>query len=475
MDTFDTLLKQTKEIGHVVGVSGTIVLVDGLPGAHIDEMILFETGETGSVNTLGKETVSVIVFSRDPIKIGTRVARSGKEIMVPVGDHLLGATIDALGNEYSSTSKKKTMSEERPIFTDPPGIYTRRKITRQMDTGVALIDSLIPIGFGQRELVIGDRKTGKTQILLSLMETQAKAGTICIYGAIGKRKSEIKLIEAFLKERGIRNQSIIVFASSFAPPGKIFIAPFTAMMLAEYFNAKGKDVLLILDDLTTHARYYRELSLLSKRFPGRDSYPGDIFHIHAKLLERAGNFIRNTKESAITAFPVAETVGSDMTGYIQTNLMSMTDGHISCDSDLFFRGMRPAINPFVSVTRVGRQTQTPLGRDIAGMIVKMLSGYEKALSFVRFGADVSEELKRTLSVGEALWQVFSQTPGELLPKSLQYGLIASAYGERWGKATKNLLVNSYYSDPKYQKKIVDAVSQSKTFLELVEKIKDKVA
>jgi len=472
MTTFDTLIKETKEIGHVAAVSGTIVLVDGLPGASCDEMIVFETGQTGLVRSLGEETVSVIVFSRDPLKVGTRVARTGKEMMLSVGDDLIGAVINALGKRYTNATGTHAAGDGKPIFTDPPGISVRRKITRQMDTGIALIDSLVPIGFGQRELIIGDRKTGKTQILLSVLETQAKAGTICIYAAIGKRKGEVKLIEAFLKERGILEHAIIVFASSFASPGEIFIAPYTAMMIAEYCNGLGRDVLLILDDLTTHARYYRELSLLSKQFPGRDSYPGDIFHIHAKLLERAGNFLCGKGEAAITALPVAETIGSDMTGYIQTNLMSMTDGHIFCDSDLFFRGIRPAVNPFLSVTRVGRQTQTPLGRDISGSVVKMLSGYEKALGFVRFGADVSEELKKTLATGEALWQVFSQGTGDIIPKPLQYGLIARAYSGQWEKTTKETMIKAYHTKADVRKKIETAVGESKTLEELVGKLKD---
>jgi F-type H+-transporting ATPase subunit alpha len=470
MDTFATALKQTKEIGHVIHVSGTIVLIDGLPGAKMDEKVFFETGEIGIINSLGIESVSVIVFSRDIIKVGTKVVRSGKELMIPVSNDLLGTTMSALGTLYTSSRKKNIVFEERPIFSDPPNIYMRRKITRQMDTGIALIDSLVPIGYGQRELNIGDRKTGKTQILLSALETQAKAGTICIYAAIGKRKTEVKRIENFMKERGIFYQSIIVLASSFASPGEIFIAPYTAMMLAEYFNASGKDVLLVLDDLTTHARYYREISLLSKQFPGRDSYPGDIFHMHAKLLERAGNFIHLSKESSITALPVAETVGADMSGYIQTNLMSMTDGHIYCDSDLFFRGRRPSINPFLSVTRVGRQTQTSLGRDIGGTVVKTLTGYERALGFVRFGADVSEDLKQILTIGEALWEVLSQGTGDILPKSLQYVLIAYAFSGIWDEKTKSRISQKYMSDALYQKRIESILKNHKTLEQFAKEI-----
>jgi len=471
MDTFQTVIKKTKEIGHVVRIFGTIVSVDGLSGVRCDELVLFESGQTGLVKKIDADAASVIVFSRDSVGIGTRVVRTGKKSTVSVGHSLLGSTIDALGNRYTGRTSPSTLMEERAVFTEPPEISIRRKITRQMDTGITLIDSLVPVGYGQRELIIGDRKTGKTQILLSALETQAKAGSICIYTAIGKRKSEVKEVEAFLKKRGIADRSVIVFASSFAAPGEIFLAPYTAMAIAEYFNDKGNDVLLILDDLTTHARYYRELSLLAKQFPGRDSYPGDMFHVHAKLLERAGNFLRTGKEAAITALPVAETIGSDMTGYIQTNLMSMTDGHIYCDNDLFFRGIRPAVNPFLSVTRVGRQTQTPLGRDIAGSVVKMLSEYEKALSFVRFGADVSDELKRTLSIGEALWHVCIQAPGNGMERPLQYALIAYAHTPGWEWTQAGAVSESYAAGPAVRKKIQAAVSGSTTLEELREKLK----
>jgi len=472
MATFDTLLKHTDELGRVIGVTGTIVMVDGLPHVRIGEEVIFETGESGIVHSLGESSIVIIVFSRDVIRVDTRVVRTGKEISAPIGDDLIGSTINALGKFYTDGMQHtRKDADRRPIFVDPPGIAPRRKITRQMETGITLIDSLVPIGFGQRELIIGDRKTGKTQILLSSIETQAKRGTICIYGAIGKRKTEIKEIEAHLVSRGIRDRCIIVFASSYASPGEIYVTPYAAMMLAEYFTGEGKDVLLVLDDLTMHARYYRELSLLSKNFPGRDSYPGDIFHMHAKLLERAGNFVLpDGKEVSITVLPIAETAGSDITGYIQTNLMSMTDGHLFCDTDLFFRGVRPAINPFLSVTRIGKQTQTPLGRDIAQSVLKTLSAYEKALGFVRFGADVSAELKQVLAIGEALWNVFEQKKEELFPMPLQYVLIAHAYTGTWTEEVEDDLYKKYQSDTHVRKTVDDAVGSSKTLEELKGKI-----
>ena len=244
---------------------------------------------------------------------------------------------------------------------------------RPMFTGMTLVDLMIPLGRGQRELVLGDRKTGKTQFLLQAALAQASVGTVCVYACIGKKKAEILRVKEFFAKEGILDKTVIVASSSQDSTGEIFTCPYTAMAVAEFFRDRGQDTLVLLDDMTTHAKFYREMSLLLRKFPGRDSYPGDIFHIHSKLLERSGNFVikkdGNEMDVAITCLPAAETIQGDLTGYIQTNLMSMTDGHIYFDNELFFKGRRPAINPFISVTRVGYQTQTSLRKEMWAALV----------------------------------------------------------------------------------------------------------
>lgn len=429
--TFEKYLAETGEIGYVEEVAHAIVQASGLPNVLPTELVVFESGERGQVISLGRERVEILVFSKTVPRAGSRLTRTDQFLQVPVGDELLGNIIDPLGYSLDLTKPIKVPKVKRPIDTVPSGIKMRKRIKKPLETGVALVDLVVPLGKGQRELVIGDRKTGKTSFLLQTILHQARSGTLCIYAAIGKKKLDVKKIEEFFRKHKIGAKTIIVASTPHDPPGIVYITPYSAMTIAEHFRDLGREVLLVLDDLTTHAKFYREISLLGKRFPGRNSYPGDIFHTHARLLERAGNFMGILGESSITCLPVVETTQGDLSGYIQTNAMSMTDGHIYFDSDLFAKGRRPAVNPFLSVTRVGRQTQPTVRREINRELVSFLTLFEKMQRFIHFGAELSETIRNTLTTGERIIAFFDQTKRGAVHPNLHVFLFTLLWIGRW--------------------------------------------
>jgi F-type H+/Na+-transporting ATPase subunit alpha len=393
---------------------------------------------------------------------------------VEVGDELLAHTVDGLGRPIFGKPVSRNKLENRLVDVEPLGVVRRRKISKPMHTGVSLVDLLIPLGEGQRELVLGDRKTGKSNLLLQAAVTQAKRGTVCIYAAIAKKKQEIKKIEVYFQENQVWNNLILVSTSPLDSPGEITWCPYTAMAMAEYFRDKGKNVLVILDDLSAHAIFYRELSLTSRKFPGRDSYPGDMFYVHSKLLERAGNFSINDKDVAITCLPVAETAQSDITGYIQTNLMSMTDGHIFFDADLFSRGRRPAINPFASVTRVGHQTQTPLSREAGRILTDLLSSYEKTQQFLRFGAELGESSRQVLTMGERVLSFFNQPVSKAVEYNLQLVLLALLISGMWDGGNLEKILDNYAENNDTLQLIEQMVSGSENMNKLIEQTRRNV-
>lgn len=437
-------MNKTGEVGYVVSVTQSIVWVSGLPGAKLRELVILESGRQGYVISLKPESIEVLVLSRMSPRVGSRVARTGERLAVEVGEWLLGQTVDGLGKpigrvKLSGTSQK---SKKYQLDVTPLGISARKKVSRMLPTGVALVDILVPLGKGQRELVVGDRKTGKTHFLLKTVLTRAGEGEVCVYAAIGKKKSEIKRVEEYFARMKVDKKIILVAASSQDSVGEIYMAPYTAMAIAEYFRDCGRDCLVVLDDMSTHAKFYREIALLGRRFPGRDSYPGDIFYNHSKLLERAGNFIIDGGEAAITCLPVIETASGDFTGYIQTNMMSMTDGHIYFDSDLYFSGRRPAINPFISVTRVGHQTQNKLQRAISQETLNLLNDYEKTQGFVRFGSELGDNSRQILAKGEKVFQFFEQPMDMGMPSSVQAVLWALLWLGAWDGQKGERLVAS---------------------------------
>lgn len=464
-------VSNNKEVGLVTSIHGSIVEVKGISSVACGEGIAFESGEHGMVMSFNRGLVEVLVLSRFPLKPQTKAAKTGSMITVSCGEGILGHTLDAFGYAKDERREKSDYPETRRILIGALGMEKRQEIKEFFPTGVSIVDLMVPIGRGQRELVIGDRKTGKTQFLLQTILTQTQAGKICIVGLIGKKKEEVKKIEEFLKARGVMDRCVIVAADSHDSPGEIFLAPYTAMTYAEYFRDKATDVLLVLDDLTTHAKYYRELSLLGRKFPGRESYPGDIFYMQSSLLERAGNFLIDGKPSSITCLPVAESQAGDITGYIQTNLMSMTDGHIYFDSDIFFKGVRPAVNIFMSVTRVGRQTQTTLARDVEGKVMVLLKKHEALQRFLRFGPEMTEEVQNTLKLGESINKFFNQTQIDPILPNVQIILLSLIWLGLWNGKGAALFSKAYEVDPKLQKRIDTLVNGSSTFDELNNKLK----
>jgi F-type H+-transporting ATPase subunit alpha len=421
MDTeYNQLLKKTGEYGVVYQVSHPIVFIEGLPMVRSHEVIVFENGQKGEIFTIDRGKVEARVFSHEPIKVGTKVTRTDKTLSIAVGKELLGQAINPLGEPLDPSTKFTPPKEYRDLDTNPVGISGRKKITVQLTTGISLVDLLLPLGRGQRELIIGDRKTGKTSFLMTTIKKQAYEGVICIYAAIAKKKSDIKKMQEFFVQEKIMDKIIIVATSSYDSPTLIYQTPYTAMAIAEYFRDQGINTLLILDDLSTHAKFYRELSLLARRFPGRDSYPGDIFFVHSKLLERAGNFKHPTAgEVSITCLPVIEIIEGDFTGYISTNVMGITDGHIYLDSNIYYQGMRPAVNIPLSVTRVGRQTLSKLSRDINKNLTAFLTSYDKLQNLSHFGQELTDEVKKSLRLGQLIYSFFNQPYQMVVPKIVQ--------------------------------------------------------
>lgn len=481
MKTFKDYLNESGEIGYVKKVINVIVYVDGLPSAHPGEVVVFENGQLGHVTSLKQDVVEILTFTRKGVKTGEKVTRTGRLVTVPVGNELLGRIIDPFGYPIDDASKAIKSTEIRPIEVQPKGIMSRRILKKQLDTGVGLVDLMVPIGQGQRELVIGDRKTGKTNFLLKTIVAGVKQNNICIYAAIGKKKIDIKKAEDFLKSKGVFEKVIIVASTSQDPSGAIFMTPYTAMTIAEYFRDKGQNTLVILDDLLTHAKFYREVSLLANKFPGRNSYPGDIFYAHARLMERAGNFLVGNSEVAITCFPVVESSQGDFSGYIQTNVMSMTDGHIYFDNDLFSQGRRPAINPFLSVTRVGRQTQSTSKKSINRELLSFMTLFEKMRNYSHFGAELTDSIKVTLDTGNRLLTIFEQDPENVIPGNVQAIFLTLAWGG-YIKETdaskimdyRNRLLNLYSVDATYRKYVDTSVETAQSFNDLLQMVQKNI-
>ncbi len=479
-NSFQSLLEETGETGFVEYVTPPFVYVSGIPYAKPREVVLLETGDVGEILALTPDHAEIIIFSKSDISVGTRVVRTGRVLEVPTSDDLLGTSISPLGVSLYEAQPIKPQNVFRPVETLPLDISRREKITKTFETGVSVTDLMVPLGKGQRELIIGDRKTGKTEFLQQCMLSQAKKGVICIYACIGKQKIDIKQVEDFVRASNIGKNCIIVATSNSDPLGLIHITPYAGMSIAEYFRDTGRDVLLILDDLTTHAKYYREISLISRRFPGRSSYPGDIFFTHSRLLERAGNFKTESGVNSITCLPVAETIEGDISGFIQTNLMSITDGHIFFDKELFTQGRRPSINYFLSVTRVGRQTQNALRWGVNRELNSFLTLLEKTQSFVHFGAELNAGIKATLDMGEKILSFFDQPIKKVMDIELQImifcliwvGAIKSESNEKT-KFTVRKFIQVYDNNPMFVEKVHTLLNSSSDFNVLLGKVSSK--
>lgn len=431
LSKFEEEKKKTKEVGEVIYLSGPIVYVSGLPSLKIGEEIISEDEEKGMVIDLKRTEAGILMFETEKIEVGKKVTRTGDFFKIPVSNGLLGRIVNPLCQPIDNLGPIKGKKALLSIQAKSLGITQRVRIKEPLETGVTIVDLLVPLGYGQRETVIGDAKTGKTTFLLQTISHQAKKGTISVYVGIAKEATVLKEVEEYLKETKAIEKTVLVATTSNESPALHYLAPFSGITIAEYFRDQGKNVIVVFDDLTTHAKAYREISLLLKRPPGREAYPGDIFHLHATLMERAGKVItKNGKEASISAFPVVQTIENDISGYIQTNILAMTDGHIFFDSTLLKKGQIPPVNDFLSVSRVGKQTRGSLHKDLMEKIKKRLTDYRRVLEVAQFGGELSEENKKILDLGEKILVLFRQGSKYLVPSCFQYflfGLLLSGF------------------------------------------------
>ena len=396
------------ETGKVILVGDGIARVYGLRNCMANELLEFEDGSFGVAQNLEEETVSVAVLSdKDNIREGTSVHRTGRVVSVPVGEKLLGRVVNALGEPIDGKGPVE-YSQTRPIESEAPGIIERESVSVPLQTGIKAIDSMIPIGRGQRELIIGDRQTGKTEIAIDTIINQKNTGVICIYVAIGQKSSSVVQLANELSRYGAMEYTIIVSASAAESVPLQYIAPYSGCAMAEYFREKGKDVLIIYDDLSKHAVAYRALSLLIRRPPGREAYPGDVFYLHSRLLERAACVAKEYGGGSITALPIIETQAGDVSAYIQTNVISITDGQIFLETELFHSGIMPAINPGISVSRVGGSAQLKGMKKVSGELKLLYSQYRELQAFAQFGSDLDADTKARLALGERIVEVLKQ-------------------------------------------------------------------
>ena len=402
---FDT---RDKEVGTVILVGDGIVTIYGIDNAMYGEIVVFENGIKGMVQDIRRTEIGCILFGKDTgIKEGTKVTRTGKRAGVPVGEEFLGRIINALGAPIDGKGAIKE-ADYMPVEQEAPSIADRQSVNEPLQTGILSIDSMFPIGKGQRELIIGDRQTGKTSIALDTIINQRGKDVVCIYVAIGQKASTVAKIVSTLEKNDAMDYTIIVASTASDPAPLQYIAPYAGTSMAEYFMHKGKDVLIVYDDLSKHAVAYRTLSLLLGRSPGREAYPGDVFYLHSRLLERSSKLKDSLGGGSITALPIIETQAGDVSAYIPTNVISITDGQIFLESDLFFSGMRPAVNVGLSVSRVGGAAQTKAMKKATGTVRIDLAQFREMEVFTQFSSDLDENTKEQLTYGKGLMELLKQ-------------------------------------------------------------------
>ncbi len=414
---------EMRETGSVILVGDGIARVYGLRDCMANELLEFEDGSAGLAQNLEEETVSVAVLSDDNnIREGTKVRRTGKVLSVPVGEKLLGRVVNALGEPIDGKGPIDC-ADYFPIESEAPGIIERKSVSVPLQTGIKAIDSMIPIGRGQRELIIGDRQTGKTEIAIDTIINQKNSDVICIYVAIGQKSTSVVGLVNELTKAGAMEYTIVVSATASESAPLQYIAPYAGCAMAEYFRKKGRDVLIVYDDLSKHAVAYRALSLLIRRPPGREAYPGDVFYLHSRLLERAACVAPEYGGGSITALPIIETQAGDVSAYIPTNVISITDGQIFLETELFHAGIMPAINPGISVSRVGGSAQLKPMKKVAGELKLIYSQYRELQSFAQFGSDLDADTKARLALGERIVEVLKQKRNSPVSVGCQVAII----------------------------------------------------
>lgn len=412
---------ELSDVGTVIEIGDGIARVYGLEKCMAGELLEFAGDIYGMALNLEHDSVGVVMLgSEQNIKEGDTVKRTGEIVSVPVGEMLLGRVVNSLGHAIDGKGPINS-SEFRPVESDAPGIISRKSVHQPLQTGIKAIDSMIPVGKGQRELIIGDRQTGKTAIALDTIINQKGKDVICVYVAIGQKSSTVARVVDTLEKNGALGYSIIVASTASELAPLQYIAPYTGCTMAEFFMDQGKDVLIVYDDLSKHAVAYRALSLLLKRPPGREAYPGDVFYLHSRLLERAAKLSDELGGGSITALPIIETQASDVSAYIPTNVISITDGQIFLDTDLFNSGVRPAVNPGISVSRVGGNAQIKAMKKVAGTLKLAYSQYRELQAFAQFGSDLDEDTKARLAKGERIVEVLKQ--GQNAPLSVEHQVI----------------------------------------------------
>ncbi len=433
-DTFDTLDAVVAshqvdlhpvEIGTVTSVGRGVARVDGLPKVRSEELLRFPNHLFGLAFNLDVNELGVILLDEsDRLEAGDEVRRTNRVLDVPVGDALIGRVVDPVGRPLDGHGPVRSV-ERRPSERDAASIMDRLPVTVPLQTGLKVVDALVPIGRGQRELILGDRQTGKTAIAIDTIINQSDKDVVCIYCAIGQRNTAVAKVIADLRERGALDYSVVVVAEGDSPPGMQYIAPYAATTIGEYFMDQGRDVLVIYDDLTAHARAYRELSLLLRRPPGREAFPGDIFYLHSRLLERSTHLCDRLGGGSLTALPIAETEAQNVSAYIPTNLISITDGQISLSPDLFQKGILPAVDVGRSVSRVGGKTQLSAYRSVAGDLRLSYSQFEELEAFSRFSSRLDEETRSTLERGRRVREIFKQRQYQPLSVAEQIAVLVA--------------------------------------------------
>lgn len=428
---------QGEEVGQVVKVGDNIATVVGLGNAVYGEIVVFEDGTKGMVQNINLNSIGCILFGSDEeIEQGTKVKRTKRKAGVPVGDKFVGRVVNALGEPIDGLGDIEA-SDYRLIEQPAPSIVDRKSVSKPMETGILAIDSMFPIGRGQRELIIGDRQTGKTSIAVDTIINQKGKDTICVYNAIGQKASTVAKLVNTLKKNGAMDYTIVVCSTASDAASLQYISPYAATAMAEYFMYKGKDCLIVYDDLSKHAVAYRAISLLLGRPPGREAYPGDVFYLHSRLLERSSRLSDELGGGSITALPIIETQAGDVSAYIPTNVISITDGQIYLESDLFFSGQRPAVNVGLSVSRVGGAAQTKAMKKAAGSLRVDLAQFREMEVFTQFSSDLDEETKTQLKYGEGLMELLKQPLTHPMSLAQQVVTLVGAIGKKFVDVPKD--------------------------------------
>ena len=475
VDDFDLRIYD-REVGTVSWVGDGIANIDGIDHAFYGEVIEFDDGTKGMVQDIRQDHIGCILFGNDnTIRQGTRAVRTYQEAGVPVGDAFIGRVIDALGAPLDGGAEITTDSY-RPIEMNAPGIVDRKSVSVPMETGILSIDSMFPIGRGQRELIIGDRQTGKTSIAMDTILNQKGKDTICIYVAIGQKASTVAKLVGTLKNAGAMDYTIVVSATASDPAPLQYIAPYSGTALAEYFMYQGKDVLIVYDDLSKHAVAYRAISLLLERSPGREAYPGDVFYLHSRLLERSARLSPEAGGGSITALPIIETQAGDVSAYIPTNVISITDGQIYLESQLFFSGQRPAVNVGLSVSRVGGAAQRKAMKKAAGSVRIDLAQYREMEVFTQFSSDLDDATKKQLDHGRALMELLKQPLGHPFSMADQVIILVGANAHVFSDVPveevidfRKGLLEFFHSE------CADIITELETYLDLPDELKSRIA